>query len=82
MAALDEMELSVADLEMSLRQLARKDMQASSKAIVNSDTFMVGCLGLEPVIIKILLYIQKQFCVYIAGRMDRFTGAEGNRLCK
>jgi len=52
MAALDEMELSVEDCEMSLRQLARKNMPASSKAGVNIDTFLVECLSLEPVIIK------------------------------
>jgi hypothetical protein len=52
MAAMDEMELSVEDCEMYLRQLARKNMPASSKAVVNIDTFMVECLSLEPVIIK------------------------------
>lgn len=66
MDALIKMELSVADFEMSLRQLARKDMQASSKASVISDTFMVECLGFS---YKILLYIQKQIL-----RLHRETG--------
>jgi hypothetical protein len=37
---------------MSLRQLARRETQASSKAGVYSDIFMVEHLGLEPVIKK------------------------------
>jgi hypothetical protein len=51
-AALVEMRLSVPYPEMSLRQLARRETQASSKAGVYSDIFMVEHLGLEPVIKK------------------------------